>query len=293
MAKTGDINVTIYQGNRHLWSGGKVRLRLIDPFSDTEKVLVDQRVGPKKATINLQGVPADRGQRYTIVATCRGFRTAAIYPVRVRPGGLIHAAVMLVRKDPEADFSEFSYAKLAEFSQSFESALTTGGITETEFAGLEPERKAGALNIEAKLRETLLGEVPSVDQLVRIDAKEDILQDRILCHVNMELPDHLRSEIKESGAFRELMEWENELFHDGYPISFKQRVPFGSLQFSFAKETGDNQVLAADIDIDLFTAIGHLGEVARNLLTGQKTDPFTVYVQLFDQRIFPLYVLKP
>jgi len=48
----------------------------------------------------------------------------------------------------------------------------------------------------------------------------------------------------------------------------------------------------SDVDIDLFTDIGHLGEVVRNRLTSVPTDPYTVYVQLFDQRIFPLYVMQ-
>jgi hypothetical protein len=66
---------------------------------------------------------------------------------------------------------------------------------------------------------------------------------------------------------------------------------FCSLQLSFAKKA-ENDLLAADIDIDLLTDIGHFGEVIRNKITKMKTDPFSVYVLLFDQGIRPLYTLK-
>jgi hypothetical protein len=66
---------------------------------------------------------------------------------------------------------------------------------------------------------------------------------------------------------------------------------FCSLQLSFAK-AAEGGVLAADIDIDLLTDIGHFGEVIKNKITKTKTDPFTIYVELFDQNILPLYTLK-
>jgi hypothetical protein len=64
-----------------------------------------------------------------------------------------------------------------------------------------------------------------------------------------------------------------------------------SWQLSFAKK-GENSQLASDIDIDLLTDIGHFGEVIKNKITKMKTDPFTIYVLLFDQGVRPLYTLK-
>lgn len=122
--------------------------------------------------------------------------------------------------------------------------------------------------------------------------KEAIRQDRLYAWVDPGMPEQVRAEIEASHTFHELPEWANEMFHAGYPVSFKQRVPFGSLQLSFAERPETDGLLAADIDIDLFTDIGHFGEVLKNRITRQKTDPYTVYVQLFHQSIFPLYVLK-
>lgn len=290
MPLTGDINVTIYSGNRQLWAGGKVRLIVLDPFSNTEKILVDHFTRKGTATVLLKDVPADRGQNYSILASAKGHRDAGIYPVKARPSGVVHTAVMLIRNDPELDHGSFSYAYLKERSPEFYAAISQT-IDEQTFLGLEPEQIAGALNIEAKLRETKLTSIPAVSFVKKIERSEDIRQDRLYVEVAPDMPDQVRQEIRERGTFTELAEWANELWHEGYPVSFKQRVPFGSLQLSFA-EKPVNGLLRADIDIDLFTDIGHLGEVLRNKLTTQKTDPYTVYVQLFDQRIFPSYLLK-
>lgn len=92
-------------------------------------------------------------------------------------------------------------------------------------------------------------------------------------------------------TFNELNEDLNELNHKGFPVSFKEKVAFCSLQLSFAKK-GEGGLIASDIDIDLLTDIGHFAEVIRNKIMKMKTDPFTVYELLFDQNIRPLYTLK-
>ncbi len=210
----------------------------------------------------------------------------------------MHTAVMLIRSKPGLDLSGFSFAALDQYSRQFHEGLVQGGIDEQIFRSLDPaQRIAGALNLEAKLRNTTLAGTRASDFIRRIggpdrEGPNAIAQDRIYALVDKEMPEKVRREVAQSQTFFELPEWANELFHEGYPVSFKQRVPFGSLQLSFGSKPADGDLLPADIDIDLFTDIGHLGEVVRNELTGVPTDPFTVYVQLFDQRIFPLYLLK-
>src|SRR5262249_55577733 len=154
------------------------------------------------------------------------------------------------------------------------------------------ERIAGALNIEAKLRNTLLNGTPGIELIRQIEGVDGIRQDRILAKVDQGMPQRVRAEIEESDSFFQVPPFANEVFHKGFPISFKQKVPFGSLQLSFAENPENDGLLKADIDIDLFTDIGHFGEVLRNIITKQETDPYTVYVQLFDQGIFPLYLLS-
>ena len=292
MALTGDINVTIYRGDRRLWDSSPVRLVVLDPFSQTETVVLDHTAPAGAATFLLEGLPADKGQNYSLIATADRHRDAAIYPVKPLAGGVRHTAVMLVRKDPEPDFSHFSFDRLAEHSVAFKEALQKGQIQEEDFLRLEPIRIAAALNIEAKLRNTKILAEPAVNFVKMVRALEEVQQDRIYASVDPNMPGQVRNEAEQNHSFTELAEWANEVFHEGYPVSFKQRVQFGSLQLSFAEKPKTDGLLAADIDIDLYTDIGHFGEVVRNKFTNQATDPFTVYVQLFDQRIFPLYVLK-
>lgn len=289
MAVTGDINVTIYGGNRTLWNGGKIDLLLLDPFSNTEKVIVRETTPAKTKTVLIKDVPIERGQKYSLIASAAGHRTAGIFPIKPRVQGVTHTAVMLIRKDPALDLSGFSFELIKENSPRFYEALT--GISEQDFLAMEPERIAAALNIEAKLRNTPLEDTAGVEFLRKIDSLENILPDRFYAHVEKTMPEGVKKEIRKSDSFELLPEWANKLNHEGFPISFKQRIPLGSLQLSFAADPVDD-LLAADIDIDLFYGISHFGEVLRNKLTENKTDPFTVYVQLFDQRIFPLYVLK-
>jgi len=296
MAAAGSVNISLHHGNREAWTGGRVEVVVLDAFSDTRKIIRRVQTRSGKSNLLLRGLPADRGQNYAVLASARAHREAGIYPVKSRPNVVTTAALMLIRKDPKIDLSGFSFSLLKEQSPSFHQALADAGIEELAFRKLPAERIAGALNIEAKLRQTTLAGVPAVQFIRRVggpdhEGKNALHQDRLYAWVDSAMPEKVRAEVAASGAFMELPEWGNEVFHAGYPLSFKQRLPFGSLQLSFAQSPGPDGLLAADIDIDLFTDIGHLGEVVRNKITRQKTDPYTVYVQLFDQKIFPLYSL--
>lgn len=291
MPVTGDLNVTIYGGDRRLWTGGKVRLQVLDPFAGTEKTLAEFYTKAGTQSVILRGLPAGRGEKYSLIASAKGCRETGIFPVKVRPGGIAHTAIMLIPKNAEPDFSQFSYDLLAEYAPGFRNALETGGIPEADFQTIDPPCRAAALNIEAKLRNTMLRGSPAGERIGSIEGAGSLHPDRILAKVDPVLPELVRQETAAAQSFFQVPEWANEMFHRGFPFSFKERIPFGSLQLSFA-ENPVNGLLDADIDIDLFTDIGHLGEVIRNKLTRQKTDPYTVYVQLFDQRIFPLYTLR-
>ncbi len=299
MPDKGDIQVSIFAADRQLWRGGSVTVKLIDPFSQSKRALVDRDLQAGTNTVKLMDVLADRGQNYAILAGADGYRDAGIFPVKPIPGQQVEARLMLVRKRPALNLAGFSFQALQNASPPFHDALLAAGITEQDFLDLPEPRIAGALNIEAKLRQTTLAGRRAVDLVARIGSPDPeiagaaaLRQDRIFAFTDPSMPDLVRQEIQADGSsFRELLEFENEIFHSGYPISFKQRVPFGSLQLSFAGTVGDNNLRAADIDIDLMTDVGHWGEVMRNHLLRQKTDPFTVYRLLFDQGIAPLYQL--
>jgi len=301
MADKGNIRLSILGGDRGPWTGCPVTVKLVDPFSQTGIILKRHTTKQGVNQVLFQGVPADRGQNYSVLATAKDHRDAGIYPVHPVAGEEVNAAAMLIRKQPVLRLGEFSFDALRNASPQFHQALLAAGITEQEFRALPPEKIAGTLNFEAKLRHTSLAGTRAVDLVARIGSPEPriagtdaLFPDRIFAFTNPAMPRLVRQDIEQSGgkSFRELLAFENEVFHRGFPVSFKQRVSFGSLQLSFAERPGDNNLLAADIDIDLATDIGHFGEVIKNHLTKQKTDPFTVYRLLFDQQIFPLYSLE-
>jgi len=287
---TGDINVTIYKGDRTLWQNGRVHFLLVDPFANDRQIVVDFRSSAKASSNMLEKAPADMGQRFSLLASATKRRDVGLYPIQPVPSDVRHTAIMLIEDEPTPDFSGATFANIGSHSPAFAQALLDGGVGEAMFVALPDERKAGTLNIEAKLRATTLLGIPAVEWIRRVDGADGLKQDRILCHMDPTVVNRVAEEAAANDTFIRVPDWANELFHEGFPVSYKQRVPFGSLQFSFG--TVEDGLIAADVDIDLFTDIGHFGEVVQNLVTGIKTDPYTVYVQLFDQRVFPLYVMQ-
>lgn len=294
MAGTGTINVSVFNAARQPWTGPEVRLVLTDPFtSSNNKKLVDKTTKKGTNNILLEGVPADAGQRYILFLDADGHRSHSVFPVKPQPDAATPVNIMLVRNDPVPNFASVNYHELKLRSPQFHDALSRS-ITEGDFLGLPKSdgkygnvRMAALLNIEAKLRATALKQGMAVDYVRSFRNIDCCERDRIKVDVASTMPTQVRG-LK---TFNELNEDLNELNHKGFPVSFKEKVAFASLQLSFAKK-GQDGLLSADIDIDLLTDIGHFGEVIRNKITKLKTDPFTVYNLLFDQGIRPLYTLK-
>ena len=294
MAGTGTINVSVFNAARQPWAGPEVRLVLTDPFTNSSnKKLVDKTMKKGTNRIVLEGVPADAGQRYILFLDADKHRSHSVFPVKPVPDAATPVNIMLVPNDPVPNFNTFNYHELQLRSPQFHSALSQS-IAEGDFLGLPKSddkfgnvRMAAILNIEAKLRSTALKKGMAVDYVRLIKDLDCCERDRIKVEVAADMP----AQVRGLKTFNELNEDLNELNHKGFPVSFKEKVAFCSLQLSFAKKA-QNGLLSADIDIDLLTDIGHFGEVIKNKITKMKTDSFTVYNLLFDQGIRPLYTLK-
>lgn len=294
MASTGILNVTVFDASRQLWRGPEVRIRLTDPFtSSSHKNLVDKIMKKGVNTIRLEGVPTDAGQRYILFIDADKHRSHSVFPVKPAPNAETPLNIMLIPNNPVPNFATFSYNDLKLKSPQFHSALSQN-ISEGDLLGLPKTdskfgqvRLASLLNIEAKLRAVALKKGNAVDYLRSVKNLECCERDRIKADVAEDMPTNVRG-LK---TFTELNADLNEMNHKGFPVSFKEKVAFCSLQLSFARKA-ESGLLASDIDIDLLTDIGHFGEVIKNKITKMKTDPFTVYVLLFDQGIRPLYTLK-
>ena len=295
MATTGTVVVSLFGGNRETWRSGDGKIKVIDPFTDkiSDRLPVDTMVKKPAFQARITDLPTDKGQRYWLLLDAVGHRGHAV-SIKPIPGGELPVNVMLIRKEPQPDFSQSNYNNLQLNSPIFHGVLSKN-VPEAGFLGLAkktdedgPSRMMAALNIDAKLRATPLKSGRAVTFLREIDGLDSLERDRIKALVAADMP----SNVSGVNNFTKLKEEFNEVNHKGFPVSFKEKVQTGSLQLSFAKRPLENSLLPADIDIDLFTDIGHLGEVMRNKILKTKTDQFTVYVQLFDQAIKPLYTVK-
>lgn len=294
MAGTGTINVSVFNAARQPWTGPEIRVVLTDPFTtSTNKKPVDTTVKKGTNTIIIEKVRADAGQRYILFLDADKHRSHSVFPVKPQPDTVTPVNIMLIPNTPVPNFTAFNYHELQLRSPQFHNALSRS-VPEGDFINLPNldgkfgnVRMAALLNIEAKLRATALRYGRAVDY-VRLFRNLDCCErDRIKVEVASDMP----AQVKGLKTFNQLNEDLNELNHKGFPVSFKEKVAFCSLQLSFAKRPVDG-TLSADIDIDLLTDIGHFGEVIKNKVTKMKTDPFTVYNLLFDQGIRPLYTLK-
>jgi len=293
MASTGTLNVSIFDASRQLWRGPAVRLVLTNPFTSSSNKRFETTTKKSTNNIVLEGIPTDAGQRYILFVDADKHRSHSVFPVKPAPGAETPLNIMLIPNIPAPNFATFSYNELNMRSPQFHSALSQN-IAESDFLGLQKTdskfgtiRMSALLNIEAKLRATSLKHGKAVDYIRRIRNLDCCERDRLKVDVSDGMPSNVRG-LK---TFTELNEDLNEMNHKGFPVSFKEKVAFCSLQLSFAKKS-ENGLLAADIDIDLLTDIGHFGEVIKNKITKMKTDPFSIYVLLFDQGIRPLYTLK-
>jgi len=293
MPSTGTLNVSIFDASRQPWQGPEIHLELTDPFTTSVKTIVNTTVPAGTHNVFISDIPTDAGQTYMLLVDADEHRDHAVFPVKPAPKAVTPVNIMLIPNDPVPDFSGFSYNELQLKSPVFHHALSTN-VPEGAFFDLadsDPEfglaRMVTLLNIEAKLRATALKQGQAADYIQLFKDVGALEPDRLKVGVKPEMP----ANVKGLKTFNELPPELNELNHKGFPVSFKQKVVFCSLQLSFAK-AAEGGLLAADIDIDLLTDIGHFGEVIQNKITKTKTDPFAIYVELFDQNILPLYALK-
>jgi hypothetical protein len=302
MAKPGTISVGFVDGAGNEWDGPRVTVILRDPFAGSlNKVIANETTEKGKSAVMLTGVPADAGQRYVLSVDASGHRSHSFFPVKPRPNTVVIKRMMLVRNDPQPDFSGFNFARLAAESPEFHRAFSKT-IKEEGFLGLATSdeefgsvRMAALLNFEAKLRALTLRQGNGASYVLGVENIDCCERDRLKAFVKPEMPEH----VKELDNFGQLSTALNKKNHPDHPVGFKEQVDFASLQLSFAElpvrpfpEEPGVSALSSDIDIDFFTDLGHVGEVIKNKITKSKTDPYDVYVKLFDQNIRPLYALK-
>lgn len=157
------------------------------------------------------------------------------------------------------------------------------------FDALDDFRKAGLLNIYAKMRNTVFPSGKNVfsfvSQFNRIRAQ------RFFARVLKEMRDEVINSVA-SNLFREV----SGALHTPPPgfqsvDSFKTREDYGNLQLTFFSKP-ESLEFVVDADLDDAQGVEHIFQVLRPIFTGENTNPFDIHeILIMHHKIDPGYRL--
>ena len=203
--------------------------------------------------------------------------------------------LMLVPDKPGTTDVANGFARLAEIASPF--VVKPGGIDAAAFQALDVAAKMAFLNVEAKLRETIIDGAPIIS-FVR--AVRHVAVDRVFVAFDA----GLKARMQPSSEFAAAPGHgaPKGLNLPAHPDSWKHtRFATGNVQLSFSAEAapldgdGASLVHSADVDIDLGRGLAHAKEWLENHVfrPGHKTNQSLVYGLLYTQGILPRYTLDP
>lgn len=159
------------------------------------------------------------------------------------------------------------------------------------YRALDDSRKAGLLNLYAKMSATVFRLPTPKNAFAYVKSFTRLRGDRFFAHVDKTL----RDEIKNSQTYK-LFHKQPGAAHQPPPKyqlvdSYKTLEKYGNLQVTFFNnpETLD---YIADVDIDDAQGIEHIFQVVDHFVTGNETNPFEIHeILLAYQKIDPQYTL--
>ena len=291
---TKQLTLIAYGGDRELWAGGALQLRVRDLFAGVDREV--RRLNGSVVSIAFE-LPLDAGQLYGLELDSPGYRAGWQLLARrdfVRVEGTTRVEgnsrvlrFMLLPDDARSVDITGGFGRLRQSGSPF--AGTDCGLSDADFMTFEPAQQMAFLNIEAKLRETWLGSVPVLSLVKRI---RDVQVDRV----------HLFLRAAAKGLVEHSPDFKDAAGHPGHPDSFKHTAfEEGNVQLSFSKQTemvagvsGPSEACySVDADIDLARGLAHAAEWLRNNVfqPKHKTDQVDVYGLLYAQGILPVYTL--
>ena len=298
------VTVILYGSDRNLWSGGTLKIQVSSLLaSGGPKVLMSGRTEASTVELRLQ-LPFDAGQLYGITFSAPDHRPAWQIVRRadfIRTRDQIEVddlvlRLMLVPDSPGTSDVAGGFDKLVQVSSPFAAPKT--GIDAARFGRLDAAAKMAFLNVEAKLRETIIDGAPLIS-FVR--AVRHVAVDRVFLLFDSALKPRMDRAIDFAGAPGHPAP-KNPAGLPDHPDSWKHtRFAEGNVQLSFSAEAtplsagGAALAHSADVDIDLGRGLAHAKEWLENHVfkPGHKTNQALVYGQLYAQGILPQYTLDP
>lgn len=296
------VTAILYGCDRRLWGGGALGLRVTDLFaSGGPRALFEADVDGPTVELDLK-LPFDAGQVYAIAFSVPGHRPAWRF---VRHADFLRASdqieqddlilrLMLVPDAPGTTDLANGFDRLQHLSSPFTAST---GIDAAAFEALNVAAKMALLNIEAKLRETVIDGAPLLSYVRGISR---VAVDRLFV-------------LFDTGLKARIPRWREFASAPGHaapkgtglpahPDSWKHTLyAEGNVQLSFSGDAvsfpdgAATLVHSADVDIDLGRGLAHAREWLENNVfrPGHKTNQALVYAQLYAQGILPQYVLDP
>ena len=299
------VTVILYGCDRNLWSGGALQIRVSDLFAaGGAKTLFSGRTDASTLELRLQ-LPFDAGQLYGLTFSAARHRPAwqiirrldfIRMPEQVEGDDLV-LRLMLVPDSPGTTDVPGGLERLVQLASPFAAPAT--GIDAARFHRLDVAAKMAFLNIEAKLRETVIDGAPLMS-FVR--AVRHVAVDRLFLLFDSGLKPRMARAVDFAGAPGHDAPKEPAGLPD-HPDSWKHtRYAEGNIQLSFSADAeplpgggAASLVHSADVDIDLGRGLAHAREWLENNVfrPGHKTSQALVYAQLYAQGILPQYTLDP
>jgi len=299
------LTVILYGCDRNLWRGGPLSVRVSDVFAAGGPRPIYQGKTDESTVEFSLALPFDAGQVYGITFSAPRHRPAwqlirrqdfIRVPENLEGDDLI-LRLMLVPDAPGTTDLPKGFDRLKQNASPFVASPIS--IDNAAFRTLDVAAQMAFLNIEAKLRETVLDGIPLLG-LVR--GVRHVAVDRVFLFFDA----GLKARLPRSSEFAAAPGHPapgNLADLPAHPDSWKHiRFAEGNVQLSFSKEAmalpgGDpaSLVHSADVDIDLGRGLAHAQEWLVNnvFLPGHKTNQALVYALLYAQGILPRYALDP
>jgi hypothetical protein len=242
------------------------------------------------SALDLKGVPARPNGLAQVFITPQRYREKSVFVDVPSSGECRIEETLLIdpgRVEPVfPGFQEIGSNQV--FADLFRVLPQSGISTDAAWTDLDKMKKAGLLNLYAKMRREKIEGDRNVFSFIR--RITEFRPQRVFALVDPRLIDLVRDR-------RDLFSDVNGALHEfsgGFTRieggSFKTRESAGNLQLTFAENAAGE--LLADIDIDDHQGVLHVFDVLRHKLTGENTNPFNIHqVLVFIQGIDPGYQL--
>lgn len=299
------VTAILYGSDRNLWSGGPLQIRVTDLFAaGGPRLLSSGKTDASTVELRLD-IPFDAGQSYGLTFSAPNHRPAwqilrRLDFIRSRDqveGDDLVLRLMLVPDSPGTSDVPAGLERLVQLASPFAAPGT--GIDGATFERLAVPAKMAMLNVEAKLRETVVDGAPLLSFVRGI---RHVAVDRVFLLFDSTLKPRMQRALDFAGASGHNAPKEPAGLPD-HPDSWKHtRFAEGNVQLSFSRDAtpfpgagASALVHSADVDIDLGRGLAHAVEWLENNVfrPGHKTNQALVYGLLYAQGILPQYTLDP